>query len=111
MPEGPVSATGNSVTVLPDGLRRPTACGTNRAVNQICPSDATVISRGTTVVEPSVVAVRVAVPPAAGIRPMLFVPGALTSPDSVNHALPDASTATSVGSEAGVDVNCAVARS
>src|SRR4029453_5792803 len=40
MPEGPVLFTGNSVTELLDGSRRPTAWGVNRAVNQTCPSGA-----------------------------------------------------------------------
>ena len=80
MPEGPVFVTRKSVTVLVDGLRRPTAWGVNRAVNQTCPSEATVMSRGATVVEPSVVGVSVTTPVAASIRPMLLVPGALTSP-------------------------------
>src|SRR3954453_4345557 len=111
MPEGPLSVTRNSVSELLDGLRRPTAWGVNRAVNQTWPSEATVMSRGTTVVTPSVVDVLVAAPPAAGMRPMLVVPGELTSPDSVNHALPEASTATSAGLAAVVDVNCPLARS
>src|SRR5215211_98351 len=106
MPEGPVSITGKSVTELSDGLRRPTACGVNRAVNQTCPSAATVMSRGATVVEPSVVGVVVTAPVAVSIRPMLLVPGALTSPGWVNQALPATSTATSAGSETGNDVNC-----
>jgi RNA polymerase sigma-70 factor (ECF subfamily) len=46
---------GNSVTDLSDGLKRPTAWGANRAVNQTCPSDATVMLCGVTVKEPSVV--------------------------------------------------------
>ncbi len=47
MPEGPVFVTGKSVTELLDGLRRPTAWGVNRAVNQTCPSEATVmLARG-----------------------------------------------------------------
>src|SRR5215218_6047629 len=49
MPEGPVFVTGNSVTELVAGLRRPTAWGVNRAVNQSCPSAATVMLRGATV--------------------------------------------------------------
>src|SRR5215213_4742430 len=105
MPEGPVFATRKSVTELSDGLRRPTAWGVNRAVNQTCPSEATVMSRGATVVVPSVVAVNVTAPVAASIRPMLLVPGALTSPGWVNQALPATSTATSPGSETGNDVN------
>jgi hypothetical protein len=91
---------------LLDGLRRPTAWGVNRAVNQTCPSEATVTLRGATVVEPSVVGVVVTAPVAASIRPMLLVPGALTSPGWVNQALPAMSTATSAGSETGNDVNC-----
>src|SRR6187549_3926523 len=75
MPEGPVFATGKRVTELLDGLRRPTACGVNRAVNQTWPSEATVRSRGATVVEPSVVGILVTVPVTASIRPMLLVPG------------------------------------
>src|SRR4030095_15448784 len=85
--------------------------GGNRAVNQTCPSEATVMLRGATVVEPSVVGVVVTAPLAASIRPMLLVPGALTSPGSVNQALPATSTATSAGSETGNDVNCPFARS
>src|SRR5262245_13582781 len=106
MPEGPVLVTGKSVTELSDGSRRPTAWGGNRAVNQICPPEATVMSRGATVVEPSVVEVVVTAPVATSIRPMLLVPGALTSPGCVNQALPAASTATSPGSETRKDVNC-----
>src|SRR4029453_10680161 len=53
MPDGPVFVTGKSVTELLDGLRRPTAWGVNRAVNQTCPSRATGMSRGATVVGPS----------------------------------------------------------
>src|SRR5262245_42854406 len=79
MPEGPVLVTRNSVTELLDGLRRPTAWGVNRAVNQTCPS-ATVMPRGATVVEPSAVGIVVTAPVAASMRPMLLVPGALTSP-------------------------------
>ena len=45
-------------------------------------------------------------PVAASIRPMLLVPGALTSPGWVNQALPAVSTATSAGSETANDVNC-----
>src|SRR5215216_8153496 len=110
MPEGPVLVTGNSVTELFDGLRRPTAWGVNRAVNQTWPSEATVMLRGATVVEPSVVGVVVTVPVAASMRPMLLVPGALTSPGWVNQALPATSTATSAGSETGNDANCPSAR-
>src|SRR5215208_5110946 len=106
MPEGPVFATGKRVTESLDGLRRPTAWGVNRAVNQTCPSEATVVSRGATVRAPSVVGVLVTAPVAASIRPMLLVPGALTSPGWVNQALPATSTATSAGSETGNDVNC-----
>src|SRR4051812_2380512 len=106
MPEGPVSATGNSVTELLAGLSRPTAWGVNRAVNQTCPSEATVMSRGTTVREPLVVGVRVMAPVVALMRTMLLLPGRLTSPDSVNHALPAGSTATSAGVFcAGTDVS------
>src|SRR5215211_1285629 len=65
MPEGPVLVTGNSVTELLDGSRRPAAWGVNRAVNQTCPSAATVMLRGATVVEPSVVGVVVTAPVAA----------------------------------------------
>src|SRR5262245_45580914 len=108
MPDGPVFVTGKRVTELLDGLRRPTAWGVNRAVNHTCPSSATVTSRGATVVEPSVVGVVVTAPVAASIRPMMLVPGALTSPGCVNQALPFTSTATSPGSETGNDVNCAL---
>jgi hypothetical protein len=63
------------------------------------------MARGATVVEPSVVAVLVTAPLTGSIRPTVLVPGALTSPGSVNHALPAVSTATSEGSLAGKDVN------
>src|SRR4029453_17113399 len=89
-----------------DGLRRPTAWVVNRAVNQTCPSEATVMLRGATVVEPSMVGVVVTAPVAASIRPRLLVPGALTSPGWVNQALPATSTATSAGSTTGDEVNC-----
>src|SRR5262245_22680419 len=108
MPAGPTLVRGNNVTALLGGLTRPTACGVNLAVNQTSPSVATVMSRGATVIVPSVVGVLVMAPVTASIRPMLLVPGALTSPGSVNHALPAASTATSPGSLAGVEVNCPV---
>src|SRR4051812_36966765 len=62
MPSGPTLVSGNRVTELSTGLRRPTAWGVNRAVNQTCPSAATVIARGATVVEPSVVGVLVTAP-------------------------------------------------
>src|SRR6187551_1973038 len=104
MPEGPVFATGKSVTELSEGSRRPTAWGVNRAVNQTWPSAATVTSRGATVVVPSVVGVVVTAPVAASIRTMVLVPGALTSPGWVNQALPAASTVTSPGSDTGNDV-------
>ena len=87
------------------GSRRPTACGVNRAVNQTCPSAATVMLCGATAVDSSLVGVLVTAPVAASMRPMLPVPGALTSPGWVNQALPAASTATSAGSETGNDVN------
>src|SRR5919107_1203673 len=111
MPSGPgLLGVRNMVTTPVVGLRRPTPCGTNRAVNQTCPSEATVMLRGATVVEPSVVGVVVTAPVAASIRPMLLVPGALTSPGWVNQALPAACTATSPGSVTGNDVNCPLAR-
>src|SRR6185295_19244323 len=94
------------VTTPVDGLRRPTAWGVNRAVNQTCPSEATVMLRGATVVEPSVVGVVVTAPVAASMRPMLLVPGAFTSPGWVNQAWPATSTATSAGSDTGNGVNC-----
>src|SRR5262245_30831067 len=62
MPDGPVSATGTSVTEPSDGSRRPIAWGANRAVNQTCPSEATATLRGAAVVEPSVVGVLVTAP-------------------------------------------------
>src|SRR4029078_9386279 len=71
MPEGPVLVTRNSVTELLDGLRRPTAWGVNRAVNQTCPSEATVMLRGATAMEPSVVGVVVTTPVDAAIRPVV----------------------------------------
>src|SRR4029450_13448479 len=110
MPEGPVFATGKSVTELSAGLRGPPAWGLNRAVNQPCPSAATVRSRGATVVEPSVVGVVVTAPVAASMRPMVLVPGALTSPGWVNQALPAPSTATSAGAETGNDGHWPAAR-
>src|SRR6185295_8159633 len=57
IPEGPVFVTGKRVTELLVGLRRPTAWGVNRAVNQTCPSVSMVMCRRATVVEPSVVGV------------------------------------------------------
>src|SRR5215216_2992213 len=110
MPEGPgLLGVRKMVTALLAGSRRPTAWGVNRAVNQTCPSAATVRLRGATVVEPSLVGVVVTAPVAASMRPMVLVPGALTSPGWVNQALPATSTATSAGSGTGNDVNCPVA--
>src|SRR4029453_6171998 len=86
MPEGPgLLGVRKIVTTPVDGLRRPTAWGVNRAVNQTCPSAATVMLRGATVVEPSVVGVVVKAPAAASMGPMLLVPGALTSPGWLNQ--------------------------
>src|SRR4029453_9462279 len=111
MPEGPGLLGVRKMVATPvDGSRRPTAWGVNRAVNQTCPSEATVMLRGATVVEPSLVGVVVTAPVAASIRPRLLVPGALTSPGWVNQALPATSTATSAGSTTGDEVNCPFAR-
>src|SRR4051794_15794680 len=78
MPSGPgLLGVRKRVTAPLPGLRRPTAWGVNLAVNQTCPSDATVMLCGATVVEPLVVGVSVTAPVTASIRPMLLVPGAL----------------------------------